>query len=422
MRKMLVPILCAVLGLAIAPARAQEATTSCALPTDGWNEATPDETGFDPAKLQAALDFARPRMTQEIAVYRFGCLVAARRWFTGENEKFEGWSMSKSATAMAAGRAITLGLLDENDKVGSFFPDTDKEHARITVRDLLTMTSGLHWNLWRDYNILMKDRVADALELPVDHKPGTFFEYGESPVALLAAVVGKAAGRDFQDFFQDEVMGPIGVDRDGWHWTRDRAGNTEGYRGLNTTVDNFARLGQLMLDEGRWGETQLLDDGWVNDALTPSKTNPGYGYMFWLNEGDRYIAPTVYSRDERDHRHIESAPHDLWFMAGIQQQRVWVVPSLDLIVVRVGGSGDHDPDTRGECLHRFLRRIRARVLPVADGIHRGRRVDRPGPLRGGQPGPRSRSRVRHRQEHYRAGAHDRRVRRALRERPFNLLP
>ena len=233
----------------------------------------------------------------------------------------------------------------------------------------------------------MKDRVADAFDLPVDHKPGTYFEYGETPVAFLAAVVGKAAGEDFQDFFQSEVMGPIGIQRDSWSWTRDRAGNTEGYRGLNTTVDNFARLGQLMLDGGAWGSDEVLDDRWVDDALTPSKTNPGYGYMFWLNEGDRYIAPTVYSRDERDHRAIQSAPEDTFFMAGIQQQRVWVVPSLDLIVVRVGGSGDHDPDTRasiftssyGEYEHEFFRLLMASVED-ADWTD-------PGPYKGDDPVP-----------------------------------
>ena len=370
------------------PPEQAEGTRSCALPAEGeWEEAPPREVNVDPQKLEAALDFERPRMTQEIAVFRHGCLIGERRWFTGEGEHFEGWSMSKSATAMAAGRAISLGLLDIDDSVGKFVPEADAEHAAITVRDLLTMTSGLHWNLWRDYNIAMKDRVKDALSLPFDHEPGTFFEYGESPVALLAKVVGNAAGEDFQDFVQRELMGPIGMGRDDWSWTRDRAGNTEGYRGLNTTVDNFSRLGHLMMRNGRWKGTAVLDEGWVRDAVEPSSTNPGYGYMFWLNESDSYIAPTVYSRDERDHRPIESAPHDMYFMAGIQQQRTWVIPSLDMVVVRVGGSGDRDPDTRssvftssyGENEHEFFRLLMDAVMD-AD-------IEDPGPYENGSPVP-----------------------------------
>jgi CubicO group peptidase (beta-lactamase class C family) len=365
-----------------------KATRSCSLPGTGeWERASPSEVNVDPQKLQAALDFARPRMTQEIAVFRHGCLIDERRWFTGDDEKFEGWSLSKSVTAMAAGRAITLGLMDVDDPIGMYLPEADAEHASITVRDLLTMTSGLHWNLWRDYNIMMKDRVKDALSLPLDHEPGNFFEYAQSPVGLLAKVVGNAAGEDFQDFIQRELMEPIGMSRGDWSWLRDRAGNTEGYRGLNTSVDDFSRLGHLMLHQGSWNAAPVLDATWVADAIEPTATNPGYGYMFWLNEGDRYIAPTVYSRDERDHRLIESAPSDMYLMAGIQQQRVWVIPSLDMVVVRVGGSGDRDPDTRasvftaayGEFEHEFFRLLMPAVLDAE--------WEDPGPYQNGSPIP-----------------------------------
>ena len=389
MRRLIAIFACGVVAIALpVPVAHGERTSSCSLPRSGdWKEAAAEDVQLDPQKLQEALDFARPRMTQEIAVYRHGCLVEARRWFTGNSEKFEGWSISKSVTAMAAGRAITLGLLDIDDTVGQHVPRADKAHSRITVRDLLTMTSGLHWNLWRDYNIAMKDRVKDALSLRFDHKPGTFFEYGESPVALLSKVVGKAAGQDFQDFMHKEVMSHIGMNREDWFWTRDRAGNTEGYRGLNTSVDNFARLGHLMMNEGRWGGDRVLDRRWVRAAISPKKTNPGYGYMFWLNESDSYIAPTVYSRDKRNHRHVRSAPHDMYYMAGIQQQRVWIIPSLDMVVVRVGGSGDHEPDTRasvftstaGEYEHEFFRLL---MKAVTDA-----RIKDPGPYEYGNPVP-----------------------------------
>ncbi len=375
MRKLSAAVLLLVLSLSLSPITARAGggrTTTCAAPLAEWPTAAPEDVDLDAEALTAALEYARPRMTQEIAVYRHGYLVDARRWFAGEDEMFEGWSMSKSVTAMATGRAATLGLLHVNDKVGEYVPEADAEHAEIRIRDLLTMTSGLHWNLYRDYNIAMADRVEDALSLPIDHKPGTFFEYGQSPVALLAKVVGNAAGVDFQDFVQAELLGPIGIQRDEWTWLRDSAGNSEGYRGFNTTVDNFAKLGYLMLHGGCWDGEAILDPRFVRAALTPSKTNPGYGYLFWLNRGESHINPTVYSRDERDHRHVESAPHDMYFMAGIQHQRVWVVPSLDLIVVRVGGSGDRQADTRstvftaasGEFEHEFFRLLMKAVTDV----------------------------------------------------------
>lgn len=388
MKRVLALFVVALMTGNLAPASAGRTMTECSLPRADWSTASPEDVDLDAEALQDAIDFARPRNTQEIAVYRHGCLVAAERWFTGNDERFEGWSMSKSVTAIATGRAITLGLLDTDDPIGRYIEAADKEHSRITVRDLLTMTSGLHWNLWRDYNIMMRDRVKDALSLRFDHRPGVWFEYAQSPVALLAKVVEEAAGRDFQDFIQEELFGPVGIAREDWTWIRDSAGNTEGFRGLSMAVDDWSRLGHLMMSGGVWRGERLLDAGWVKAALTPRRTNPGYGYLFWLNEGDRYVAPTVYSRDERDHRHIESAPTGMYFMAGIQEQRVWVIPSLDLVVVRIGGSGGRDPDTRssvftaasGEFEHEFFRLL---MKAVED-----RSVPDPGPYRYSDPVPR----------------------------------
>lgn len=368
MRTMISCLLCLVLAV---PAGASEpdAVLQCGTPGKSWMKADPEKVDLDEAKLEAALDWARSRNSQEIAVYRFGCLVAERRWYQ-EDSTFQSYSMAKSVTAMATGRAITLGLLNENDRVGKFVPEADRKHARITVRDLLTMTSGLHWNLFRDYNVFTpRDRVRDALSLRLDHQPGTYFEYAQSPVTLLAYVVGQAAGEDFQDFVQRELFGPIGIARTAWEWERDAAGNTMAFYGLHMRVDDFARLGYLMMNDGRWKGRQLLERKWVRKALTPARTNPGYGYLFWLNEGDRYIAPTVYSRDERDHRHIPSAPKDLYYMAGLQDQRVYLIPSLELMIVRVGGAGSREPDTRssvftsasGEFEHEWFRQLMGAV-------------------------------------------------------------
>lgn len=373
--------------LAVAPSAAGGPPTSCREPAASWERADPADVALDPDRLEAALDFARPRMSQEIAVYRHGCLVAERRWEAEEDARYDSWSIAKSVTAMAAGRAITRGLLDVDDRIGRYVPEAEGRHRSITVGQLLTMTTGLHWNLFRDYNIAMPDRVKDALSLEIDHEPGTFFEYAQSPVALLAKVVGNAARRDFQDFVQDELFGPLGIGEDRWTWERDRAGNTVGFMGLRMTVDDYARLGQLMHNRGVWRGKRLLDAAFVRDALKPSRTNPGYGYMFWLNRGKRYIAPTVYSRDERDHRHVLSAPKDMFYMAGIHEQRVWVVPSLGLMVVRVGGSGSRDPDTRssvftsasGDFEHEFFRLLMAAV--------KDRKIPDPGPYEYGSPAP-----------------------------------
>jgi CubicO group peptidase (beta-lactamase class C family) len=386
MRRILALLICiAVLAIWMPAARAQK---SCGFPGKRWGTASPSAVQLDEAKLEEALSWARPRNSQEIAVYRHGCLVAERRWFS-EGERYQSYSMAKSVTAMAVGRAVSLGLLDVNDQIGRYVPSADAKHARITVRDLLTMTSGLHWNFFRDYNVFTpRDRVEDALTLPFDHKPGTFFEYAQSAITLLAFVVGKAAGEDFQRFIQRELFGPIGIGPDEWSWERDAEGNTQAFYGLHMTVDDYARLGYLMLQEGVWDRKRLIDSKWVDAATTPSPTNPGYGYLFWLNGGPKVINPTVYSRDVQKGQAIPSAPKDMYSMAGLQEQRVYVIPSLDLIIVRVGGSGNREPDTRptiftsrsGEFEHEWFRRLMAAVEDA--------RIKDPGPYEYSDPIPR----------------------------------
>jgi CubicO group peptidase (beta-lactamase class C family) len=340
-------ITCALLAVAAAlPGSAQAAQKQCGFPGSAWDRAAPEEVALDAGRLQEALDFATSRQSAAIAVYRHGCLVGEDRAAgVSADQRFQSFSMAKSVTAMVTGRAITLGYLSVDDPVGAFMPEADREHGAMTVRDLLTMSSGLHWNFYRDYNIFTRgDRVKDALTLPFDHRPGTWYEYHQSPVTLLAKVVERAVGRDFQEFAQEQLFAPIGIAPDAWSWGRDDAGNTFAFHDLMMRRDDYARLGFLMERRGVWNGRRLIADSWVRDATSPSKANAGYGYLFWLDCCKPYIAPTTQNRDVRDRRLIESLPEDLYAMIGFQEQRVAVSPGLDFMFVRLGVGGDRDQD------------------------------------------------------------------------------
>jgi CubicO group peptidase (beta-lactamase class C family) len=182
--------------LALWAAPAAQATKTCSEPDQDWERATPAEADMDAAKLQDAIDYGSTQESFAIRVYRHGCLVGEDR-LADQNRysRYQSWSMAKSVTAMIFGRAMTLGRISPDDPVGSLVPEADKAHGQITVRNLLTMTSGLKWNGFRDYNITMADRVRDALTLEPVKPPGTYFEYAQSPVALLAEIVGRSASR-----------------------------------------------------------------------------------------------------------------------------------------------------------------------------------------------------------------------------------
>ena len=170
--------------------------------------------------------------------------------------------MAKSVTALVFGRAMQLGLVSPDDPVGSLVPEADGPHGTITLRDLLTMTSGLRWNGLRDYNIFtMPDRIvrrADArARPPARHLLRVRAERGRrcSPRPSAAR-----PARTSVTFAQRELMDPLGIEGGTWHWERDKAGHVAGFYGVNMRPDDFGRLGELMRRGGVWRGHRLLSE------------------------------------------------------------------------------------------------------------------------------------------------------------------
>ena len=322
----------------LALAAPAQAAKQCAEPGAAWERATPAEAGMDAAKLQDAIDYGTSQASFAVRVYRNGCLVGEdRAAAVNSSQQFESWSMAKSVTSLIFGRAMAKGLISPDDPVGSLVPEADATHGAITARDVLTMTSGLHWNGLRDYNIVtMPDRIRDALTLPADHKPGTYFEYAQSPVSLLAETIGRSAGEDVQAFAQRDLMDPLGIPASSWHWTRDPAGHVGGFYGVNMRPDDFGRLGELMRRGGAWKGQQLIARRYMREALTPTATNGCYGWLIWLNAGSPCVGPRVQDRPIEDGREFPDLPADMYRFAGLFGQLVTIFPSQGILVVRTG--------------------------------------------------------------------------------------
>jgi CubicO group peptidase (beta-lactamase class C family) len=315
-----------------------QAAMQCNEPGANWERATPAEAGFDGQKLQEALDYGSSQASFAIRVYRHGCLVGEDRFAAlNRNERYESWSMAKSVTSMLFGRAMTLGLISPDDPVGSLLPEADRDHGTITMRDLLTMTSGLEWNGFRDYNIFtMPDRVHDALTLPPVKPAGTYYEYAQSTVALLAEATGRAVGQDPQDFIQRELLDALGIPADSWFWVRDRAGHVAGFMGVNMRPDDFGRLGELLRRGGVWRGKRLLSEEYVREAVAPSRTNGCYGWLIWVNAGKPCVGVRISDRPVSDEREWPDLPADLYHFSGLFGQLVTVFPSQGIVVVRTG--------------------------------------------------------------------------------------
>jgi CubicO group peptidase (beta-lactamase class C family) len=326
----------------VAAAAPAHAAKSCQAPKGDWERATPAEEGMDAAKLQDAMDYGTSQLSFAVRVYRRGCLVAEDREAShNRTQTYESWSMAKSVTALIFGRAMTLGLISPDDPVGALFPEADKPHGAITMRDLLTQTSGLRWNGLRDYNIFtMPDRIRDALTLEIAHKPGTYFEYAQSPVSLLAAAIGRATGSKtpgvVQSFAQRELFDQLGIPADRWFWNHDSAGNVGGFWGVNMRPDDFGRLGELMRRGGVWRGRRLLSKRFIAEAIAPSPTNGCYAWLIWVNAAAPCVGVTISERPVRNSRDLPDLPADMYRFSGLFGQLVTVFPTQDLLVVRTG--------------------------------------------------------------------------------------
>ncbi len=336
--------------LAAIGATPASAAKSCDEPLGGdWERSNPSASGMDPAKLQRALDYGSSELSFAVSVYRHGCLVAEDRLAPlNRNTQFQSYSLAKSITALAFARAMTLGLISPDDPLGSVIGEADRAHGEITMEDLLTMTSGLHWNFFRDYNIFMPDRIHEALTVAVEKRPGTYYEYSQSGPTLLAESVERAAGEDFQKFVSRELFTPLGIEPGSWRWGRDRAGTTQGFFDLNMKPGDYARLGELMRLDGVWRGRRLLARDVVREALTPTETNGCYGWLIWLNAGKPCVSPRVNTRPVSDERSFPGLPHDFYYYAGLFGQVVAVFPSQDLTVVRTGLETSFIPTGGGE--------------------------------------------------------------------------
>lgn len=289
-----------------------------------------------------AYAFQEGKETQGVVVVRRGTIVA--EWYEPGRDRTSfatSWSVAKSFTSALIGIAIAEGLI-ENVDVGmaAFFPDwrgTPKE--TMSLRDVLSMASGLLWA--EDYTldgrrsdviqmiVVERDHLAYAASRPLEVVPGTRFSYSSGDTMLLSgvleAVTGGLAGR----YAQEKLFEPIGMAP--VEWWRDASGSTVTYCCLDTPTREFARLGLLYLHGGRWDGRRVLPAEWVAESTSPNRVDDGYGFQWWL------IGRTD-----------PGLPADLYAALGHDGQFLYVVPSLDLVVVRSGHYDKHEGEPMAE--------------------------------------------------------------------------
>ena len=323
------------------PAAADEAgaqgsgTAGTTADPGAWVVEGPEDHGLDPATLEEARTyaFAEGRNTQGVVVVRDGVIVA--EWYgegAGPDSWVASWSVAKSFASATVGIAIEQGLIPGVDEpMTTWYPEfAGTERADMTLRDVLQMGSGLDWV--EDYDpsaigesdiIRMvtgeRDQLAYAASQPAEVAPGTRWSYSSGDTMLLSGVLEQATGMAADEYATDVLFEPLGLDRA--EWWRDGGGHTLTYCCFDSTSRDFARFGQLYLQDGRWGDDQVVPEDWVEESLVPSdaseQAGEPYGYQWWLGEPD-------------------GIDEDVFAAVGHDGQWIYVIPDLDMVVVRNG--------------------------------------------------------------------------------------
>jgi CubicO group peptidase (beta-lactamase class C family) len=249
-------------------------------------------------------------------------------------------SISKSVTSLLVGIALDLGLLTDLDApVFSFFPEYDDlrtpEKDRMTLRHLLTMSSGLAWNetsvaYTNPSNTYWQMGIAPradhfVLAQPLATPPGTVFNYNTGGVDLLGVILRKVSGKRLEEFAKETLFDPLGIED--WEWEGSSGFNPAAASGLRLRPRDLAKIGQLVLERGKWHGRQIVSSSWIEDSTTPRLSGKGamfdrpegitsYGYLWWLGRSPP-----------------EHSERDMIVGAGNGGQRVVIVPSLSAVVV-----------------------------------------------------------------------------------------
>jgi CubicO group peptidase (beta-lactamase class C family) len=386
----LFPLLC-LLGVAAAAGTAP-ASAQTTWPGPEWATSTPEAEGVDPeavTSLVADIDAGIYGLVDHFLLIRHGRVIAdhhfphdydsisaqydpvdyqydydAPSWhpYYQGTELHSLQSVTKSVTSAALGIAMDRGLIESVDVPAmSFFGDytfdlSDARKQAITFEDFLTMRSGIAWAIpGQSYDddshptIQLEnsdDWIQFVLDQPMGEEPGVRFDYNDGVSVLIGKIVREATGRRIDEWTEELIFRPIGIDE--YYWKTTPLGEVDTEGGLYLTTHDLARFGYLFLRGGEWDGRQIISREWVEASTAPvipdiapnnNRRDSGYGYQWWVPQHGPDL-PTIFAGN------------------GYGGQFVMVAPDYDIVVV-FNGWGIH-----GGAQRSTWRALQERILPA----------------------------------------------------------
>lgn len=295
-----------------------------------WQSTSPASLGWNETELNNVYTYLQQKGTKAFIILKDGKIVAERYFgtFTADSNWY--WaSAGKTMTAFLVGIAQKEGLLSINDKTSQYLGagwtslPSAKENL-ITIRHQLTMTTGL------DDAVTPDNDCTSPSCLVYKADAGTRWAYHNAPYTILDKVVEAASGTTYNNYFQQKIRDKIGMNG---LWIKTGFNNV-----YYSTPRSMARFGLLLLNKGKWDQTAVLNDtNYLNTQTNTSQNlNLSYGYLTWLNGKASYMLPTV--QFVFSGMLVPNAPADMYLALGKNDQKIYVVPSQKLVVIRMGES------------------------------------------------------------------------------------
>ncbi|MEY4929519.1 MAG: hypothetical protein RI909_243 [Bacteroidota bacterium] len=303
-----------------------------------WEKVTPASLGWDESKIPDLKTFLAASNSRALIVLKDGKIVMEEYLekqlvnttldFTASSNWY--WaSAGKTLTSATVGIAESQGKINLDAKSSTYLGEgwtslSLTQENKITVRHQLTMTTGL------DDGVANRD-CTDPACLIYKADPATRWAYHNAPYTLLDGVITNATGKTLNTYVNEQILSKIGMDG---QYIKTGDNNV-----FYSTPRSMARFGLLLLNKGKWNQTQVIPEAYVNLMTTSSQNlNPSYGYLTWLNGKSSYIIPNsqfVFSGSVSP-----NAPADMFAAMGKNGQIINIVPSKNIVVVRMGDVPD----------------------------------------------------------------------------------
>lgn len=295
--------------------------------SDAWETTSASSIGWNQSAIQPLLDFLEEKHSKGFMMLHNGKIVVEHYMNGHDDTSIWYWaSAGKTLTSTVSGIAQDEGLLDIDSKVSDYLGTgwtsaaLDKENL-ITCKHLLSMSSGLDDSLGDDVSPSNLQYVADA---------GTRWAY-HNVYVKMQDVVAAASGGTWNTYFNDKLRNRIGMSG-AWF-------NLDNLSVYWSDTRSMARFGLMVYANGKWDDDQIVSESFLDEATNTSQNiNLAYGYLWWLNGKSSYHLPQ--SQLQFPGELIPNAPADMYAALGKNDQKIYVVPSKGLVIVRMGDVAD----------------------------------------------------------------------------------